>query len=81
MILPNTLLDQLEYYESVKDYQDGDMGTKVTLHFKSFWKFKRVIFFKWSVDSIDKESELISYQEPSDCVELRSQLHNYFKGK
>jgi hypothetical protein len=82
MILPNTLLEQVEYYEiRTKSIMDGGFKTVITLHFKSFWRLRKKLVFKWKFVSYDSNEQQSNYRENDDCHEVRNQLASYFRNK
>ena len=76
MILPQSLLAELAYYETSTVEKDGAFQTRFVLHFKKWWKLKRVIMIRWRTTKIDRGQ--INWQETENAVELREQLRDYF---
>lgn len=80
MILPLSFLKKIEYYteETYKTYENYEQGyrTCITLHFKSWFRRRKKIYFEWSYGGRDENG--ITFKIPQNLVELRSQLVEYF---
>lgn len=80
MILPLSFLKKVEYYteETYRTYENYQSGyrTCITLYFKSWFRRKKKIYFDWTFVSSDGESS--SFKCPTNLIELRSQLVDYF---
>ena len=78
MILPTEFLAQVEYYEctTVKNFEG--YSTEITLHFKQWWRRRKVFRFKWDRVSIDYRKS--TWKEDSEAAELRLQLSKHFRG-
>lgn len=78
MILPVSLLRKVEYYEVSQDpHSAGGYVTHVTLHFKSWWRRKNVISFRWDFKGRDERTS--TWTEPAECTELKACLKQYFE--
>lgn len=82
MLLPETVLRQLEFYEetSGKDSSDDYMESIITLHYKQWYKFKKVIRIRWA-SNYNAKDQTIRHTETQDSVELRQQLREWFRPK
>lgn len=81
MLLPESMLRTISYYESIPhhrtldDYGNGEYHDSVTIHFKS--SFKRKKHFKWQSVRTTKGDQ--TYIEASEEFnELKKQLDEYF---
>lgn len=74
MILPASLLRTVAFYETTTSQTmcEGH-NTKVVLHYKSFWKFRKVIKIRWTLGQDDM------WREPLASLQLRTQLAEYFR--
>lgn len=82
MILPKKLLNQISYYEYT--YSSGGYGEPVdifTLHFKSWWKRKKVIKIVRRMTDIKFENERKTYSHymNTESIELLNSLKEYAK--
>lgn len=76
MILPQAILNSLSFYEETSVEIDGTFYTKFTLHFKQWWKFKRVMLIRYRRAKLDNNQ--VTWEETASCVELKDQLKRYF---
>jgi hypothetical protein len=80
MILPLSFLKKVEYYteETYSYYENYQSGyrTRITLHFKSWFRRSKKIYFDW--DFIRKEDGTSAFRSPSNLDELKTQLVDYF---
>jgi hypothetical protein len=81
MLLPENLLKQVEYYEDTSEkILDDGVYTKVTLHFKAWYRFKKVIRIRWT-SWYNHREQTTQHTETQEAVELRNQLREYFRPK
>ena len=78
MILPQALLNTLEYYEETTIEKDRVFYTRFTLHFKQWWKLKKVIMIRWRTTKINQNTDTRTWQEPDNAADLRAQLEKHF---
>ena len=76
MILPQSMLAELAYYEETTIEKNGVFYTRFILHFKQWWKIKKVIQIRWRTTKISYETS--SWQETQNAAELREQLEQHF---
>lgn len=76
MIFSDEYLDNVKYYTCVqKQFSYGDrMRTVIKLHYKAWWKPRKKIVYKWTIDCNQQH-------EPKDCLQLKQCLANYFSQK
>jgi hypothetical protein len=78
MILSKSLLGQVDYYETKVVEGVNGYYTKVILHFKQWWKPKKVFRFDWKyIKKVDKDTSL--YRMPEEAQFVLKQLEEYFK--
>ena len=82
MHLPLELLDQVEYYEKyvVEPFWSSGFRTKITLHFKQWWKPRKTFKFKWDFVCV-KDWETTTWKPSMDAIRLEQQLLEYFSLK
>jgi hypothetical protein len=79
MILPKSLLEQVEYYEVKRCNTVYGIHTKIILHFKKWWKWRKVFKFVWDVSR--RVEDTTYFKETEELVSVQQQLEEYFKGK
>lgn len=80
MILPKSLLDQVEYYEIRTIANTSGYTTKIVLHFKQWWKPRKVLKFKW--EYVKHKSEDVTVWKPTtEDIQTMVCLQQYFKDK
>lgn len=78
MIFSKEHLETISYYEATPCETWRGIASKITIHYKSWWKPKKVIKINWIV-SFDGDDFL--FEEPFESFELRNQLKSYFSSK
>lgn len=81
MLLPESLLQQLSFYEETNEkILDKGVFTKVTLHFKAWYRIRKVIRIRWT-SHFDNQNQTIQHTETIGSIELRDQLRAFFMPK
>ena len=78
MILPKEFFDKIEYFEHTLSHKSG---TKVydefTIHFKSWWRKKRVIKIKRTITDYDEISGTCTHVPTPSAGDLYNQLNDW----
>ena len=78
MILPKEFLDKITYWEHTLDYgrRTHDVADKFTLHFKSWWRPKRVIRIQRLIVDANDDGSYI-HRVTESAADLYNQLNGY----
>ena len=78
MILPKEMFDRIDYFEHS---MESNMGTKIydvfTIHFKGWWRRKKVIKIRRRVSHYDEENGTMSHHPTESAADLYNQLNNW----
>jgi len=78
MILPKEFFDKIEYFEHTMEHK---IGTKVydvfTIHFKSWWRRKRVIRIERIISNYDSKTETFRHTVTPGAADLYNQLNEW----
>lgn len=78
MILPKEFFDKIEYFEHTMDHVGGTtVYDKFTIHFKSWWRMKRVIKIKRNIDDYDAYAETFTHKSTPGAADLYNQLNDW----
>jgi len=77
MKLPQHLLEQIEYAECTSEYVDNNLYDIFTIHFKQWWKRKRVIKIRRGSNVDRNNTSLITYTPSTNTNELMAQLDEF----
>lgn len=78
MILPKEFFDKIEYFEHTVKVTPGPNADDVfTLHFKSWWRGKRVIKIARRIENYDAEAGTFSHRATPGAADLYNQLNDW----
>ena len=78
MILPKELFDKIEYFEHTLKHNEGTQVYDVfTIHFKSWFRKKRVIKIKRYIDNFDNDDGTFTHSPTSSAGDLYNQLNDW----
>lgn len=78
MILPKHIFERIDHFEHTVEIKPGSYAAydKFTLHFKSWWRPKRVIWIRRSMKGQNENGDTLYNVTPS-AADLYSQLNNW----
>lgn len=77
MILPKEFFDKIEYFEHSLEHKSGTQVYDVfTIHFKSWWRKKRVIRIKRNITEYNEDGTFMHSPTPS-AGDLYNQLNDW----
>jgi len=78
MILPKEFFDKIEYFEHTMDHVCGTtVNDKFTIHFKAWWRKKRVINIKRDIENYDANDQTFSHRSTPGAADLYNQLNDW----
>jgi len=78
MILPKELFEKIEYFEHTFDHKYGTHVDDVfTLHFKAWWRRKRVIRIKRLIEDYNEADGTFAHHPTPGAGDLYNQLNNW----
>lgn len=82
MLFSKEFLDKIEYYTVSREDDNWNAGfyTKFVLHFKAWWRPRKVIKIHWVCVGYENP-DISNWTESNDCQQLRLQLAKYFASK
>jgi hypothetical protein len=80
MLLPETVLRTISYYESEALRLDSyEYHDHIIIHFKAFWKRSKK--FKWQCVRATEDDGKTYVKTTQEYLELKKQLDKYFQSK
>ena len=78
MILPKEFFDKIEYFEHSMDHNTGTNVFDVfTLHFKGWWRKKRVIRIKRVIKNYNSDDGTFTHESTAGAGDLYNQLNGW----
>ena len=79
MILPKEFFDKIEYFEHTMDHKryTTNVDDVFTIHFKSWWRKKRVIRIKRVIENYDSDDGTFTHKSSTGAADLHNQLNNW----